>query len=160
MAASGVVTKWLVGAHSGDHLAVVPLDTAVRDVQLIKHVTDLKTFADVRRSNFVRPMVRELCADRVAAGTGAAFDDVPDNTPFDYYEWIDFFWRPDVRLRTAQLAPTDLLTTFGREDHGYGIDYTPATWFSTEDRDQIEAALRQRGDEIVHDDQLVEGYFR
>ncbi|WP_430502574.1 hypothetical protein ACQRWP_13535 [Micromonospora trifolii] len=142
-----------------DWLAVLPYDVALRDVELIKAVVEPKTLGEVRRSPLALPLVKAVFDDRAAMDGEPAFSDLGDDVPFDWYDDLGLFWRPDPRLRTAELAPPSLLATFGRKDHAYGMDYEPATWLSLDDQVVIEAALRELGHEIAYDDTLLDRYL-
>ncbi|MET7671466.1 hypothetical protein [Micromonospora luteifusca] len=142
-----------------DWLAVLPYDVALRDVELIKAVGEPKTLREVRRSPLALPLVKAWFDDRAAMGGAPAFSDLGDDVPFDWYDDLGLSWRPDPRLRTAELAPPSLLDTFGREDRAYGMDYEPATWLPLDDQDAIEAALRELGYEIVYDDTVLNRYL-
>lgn len=138
-------------------LEVIPYEVAQRDVALIKAVVEAKTLGDVRRSPLALPLVRKRFANREFDGA-PPFHTLPDDTPFDWYDELDVYWRPEARLRTADLAPPSVLAKFGRPDRGYGMDYEPATWLPLEEQAEIEAALRHLGHEIVYDATILPGY--
>ncbi|MEU1966408.1 hypothetical protein ABZ541_21580 [Micromonospora sediminicola] len=142
-----------------DWLAVFPYEVALRDVELIKAVVEPKTLGEVRRSPLAVPLVKAVYNDRAAMDGEPAFDDLGEDVPFDWYDDLGLFWRPDPRLRTAELAPASLLAAFGREDRAYGMDYEPATWLPLDDQDAIEAALREMGHEIAYDDTILNRYL-
>ncbi|MGW5580218.1 hypothetical protein [Micromonospora chokoriensis] len=142
-----------------DWLAVLPYDVALRDVELFKAVTEPKTLGEVRRSPLALALVEARFDERAAMDGEPPFDDLGDDVPFDWYDELDVYWRPDPRLRTAELAPPSLLATFGRDDHAHGMDYEPATWLPLDDQVAIEAALRELGHEIAYDDTLLDRYL-
>ncbi|MEU1687934.1 hypothetical protein [Micromonospora sp. NPDC005707] len=142
-----------------DWLAVFPYEVALRDVKLIKAVIEPKTVGEVPRSPLAIPLVKAVFDDRAAMDGEPPFDDLGDDVPFDWYDELGLSWRPDPRLRTADLAPASLLAAFGREDRGYGMDYEPATWLPLDDQDAIEAALRELGHEIVYDETILNRYL-
>ncbi|MFC0003515.1 hypothetical protein [Micromonospora siamensis] len=152
-------TKRLVKGDPQDWLAVVPLEVALRDVELIKAVIEPKTLGEVRRSPLALPLVKASFDERATMDGEPPFDELGDDVPFDWYDELDVYWRPDPRLRTAELAPPSLLATFGQEDRVYGMDYEPATWLPLDDQDAIEAALRELGHEVVHDDTILNRYL-
>jgi len=151
--------KWLVGSDPfSGYLAVVPHEQALRDVEAISTILTAKTIGEVRRS---APALEIVKSWYEAAGEdrNVDFASLPDTTPFsDEEPWLgggDPGWMPLVRLRTAEMAPPALLSEFGREDQGFGMDYEPAPWFSVDDHGAIEARLTEMEDEVVHDEALL-----
>ncbi|MEV4273772.1 hypothetical protein [Micromonospora aurantiaca (nom. illeg.)] len=147
------------GEDPQDWLAAFPYEVALRDVELIEAVVEPKTLGEVRQSPLAVPLVKAVYNDRAAVDSGPSFDDLGDDVPFDWYDDLGLFWRPDPRLRTAELAPAALLAHFGRQDRAFGMDYEPATWLPLDDQDAIEAALREMGHEIVHDATILNRYL-
>jgi hypothetical protein len=154
--------KWLVGTDPfSDYLAVVPHDQASRDVEAIKTILTAKTLGEVRRSAPALEIVKSRY-DAVSEDEHIDVAALPEETPFDHESWFgpeDISWMPLVRLRTAAMAPPALLSEFGREDHEFGMDYEPARWFSVDDQETLEARLTEMGDEVVHDEALLDAYL-
>ncbi|MFE9958144.1 hypothetical protein [Micromonospora sp. NPDC005299] len=152
--------QWLVGQDPwSERLAVVPLAQAVQDVEAIGTIGAAQTLGEIRQSAPALAIVREWY-DPDRWDEHAELDSLPDDTPFDVEDWLgECTWQPVVRLRTAELAPQDLLEEYGRLDDGFGIDYEPAPWLSVEDQPAIEARLRKMDYEIVHDDALLTAYL-
>ncbi|MEU8242252.1 hypothetical protein AB0C07_28710 [Actinoplanes missouriensis] len=141
-----------------DWLAVIPLDVVRADLDLINAMNQATTLGAARRSPLVLPLVKEHF-DRLAKDGEPPFETLPDETPFDWYEEIGLSWRPDPRLRTAELAPPSVMATFSRPDRAYGMDYEPAPWLPLAQQSQIEESLRALGHDVVHDDTVLDGYL-
>src|SRR5690242_6334360 len=103
---------WLVGTDPfSDRLAVVPHDQAVRDVEAIKTILTAKTVGEVRRSAPALEIAKRWYAPE-GEDEHVDFGSLPDETPFNHETSLDsesLYWRPLVRLRTAEMAPPALL---------------------------------------------------
>lgn len=147
----------------GVTLAVIPLEIAREDTALIRTLVDSRVLGDVRSGDpAALQAVREYYGfneynlkypDADEDSEPISFDDLPGDQPFSVVQWFgDDSWYkqfPLARLRTAEFAPRELLDEFGKEDGSFGLDYEPATWFDTDDRDAIEARLRELGHRVI-----------
>jgi hypothetical protein len=90
--------------------------------------------------------------------------------PDDYPVNISAILNPDnsdqylilPRLRTAQLAPQEILDEFGLDEPsggGFSMDYEGATWLDPADRDAISARMAELGLQVREDQGLIDAYL-
>lgn len=88
-----------------------------------------------------------------------------DDDPFDAddYWGMDHWrvWRPDAREATADFITQNVpeLEDFLQPDTSWGTDYDPQPYIAPEDRDRLEAALRQHGYRVTRQPNLAELYL-
>lgn len=148
--------EWNTGA-----LIVIPLAVAQFDVAYIHAIAHSATVSELRQHAVAWAAAAERY-DETTGDPGNA-EELPDDTIYDAYEWFGgeglVYLIPLARLRTAETAP-GCLDHLMRPDDNIGMDYEPAPWLASDDRDQVERTLIEHGYDIVHDDQLVLQYSR
>ncbi len=143
-------------------LCVIPRDQAEEDVEFIAALARASTFGELRQH---RGAWLEVAYSSHFDEEGEEVDPhgLSDDTPFDYGEWFGedaLLHVPQARLQTAELCPAPVLDRFAYDDDGVGfVGYERARWLDPDDRDAIEAMLRELGYLVEADEMLIARYL-
>lgn len=142
-------------------LLIIPAAVSRIDAAYITSILDSNTVGELR----LNPRAWRVAADRYETDRVDDCDPpsamLSDEVSYSPVEWFGdegiCYVTPLGRLRTAQCAPTTI-DSLSRPDHGLGLGYEQAPWWSVEDQAAVVAALEEAGYLILRDDELVARY--
>jgi hypothetical protein len=167
-----VADTYVIGTDPwSDRLVLVP-ETAAREDVLFNHaVYEPTTMGKVRAAPGAEEILEEaLKHEMESRATGRWIRPRLGRLPDDYPVNISAILNPDnsdqylilPRLRTAQLAPQEILDEFGLDEPsggGFSMDYEGATWLDPADRDAISARMAELGLQVREDQGLIDAYL-
>ena len=153
-----------------DRLVLVPETTARQDVMFNHAVYEPTTMGNVRAAPDALEVLEEALADEMESRVQRWIKPLLGRLPDDYPVNIGSILNPDnsdqylilPRLRTAQLAPQEILDEFGQDEppmSGPSMDYEGATWLDAADRDAIADRMSELGFHVREDQGLIDAYL-
>lgn len=153
-----------------DRLVLLPETIARQDVMFNHAVYERTTMGKVRAAPGALEVLEEALAAQIESRVQRWVKPRLGRLPDDYPVSISSILTENVfdytlilpRLRTAKLAPQEVLDEFGQAEPpggGFSMDYEGATWLDPADRDSIATRMAELGFQVREDQELIDAYL-